>query len=152
MNYKTLTITKSFNAPIEDLWLAWAHPKYLIRWWAPEGMKLNILEHHFEIGKKWKYSMPLPNGDEFVSEGIYKEISKHKKIITSADFKPMTENVELQVYFKAEGDTTQLTFKVIHPTEEYCKQQEEKGFYTGWGGAFERLNFFVNNINLLKNE
>jgi len=28
---------------------------------------------------------------------------------------------------------------VIHPTEEYCKQQEAMGFYNGWVSTFDRL-------------
>nr|WP_240491697.1 SRPBCC domain-containing protein [Flavivirga aquatica] len=80
---------------------------------------------------------------EFISEGVYKEIIELEKIITSADFKPMTENVELIALFKADGEQTKFTFSVIHATEEYCKQQEEMGFYNGWGSAFERLKVIV---------
>ena len=90
--------------------------------------------------------MPMPDGNEFISEGTYKEIEEFKKIITSADFKPMTENVELQTYFEAYGDKTKFTFSVIHPTPEYCKQQEEMGFYNGWGSAMERLEKLLDKL------
>ena len=56
----------------------------------------------------------------------------------------MTENVELQCLFKEDGNQTIFTFNVIHQTPEYCKQQEEMGFYNGWASAFDRLE------NLLK--
>ncbi len=55
----------------------------------------------------------------------------------------MTENVELIALFEADGNKTKLTFKVIHATPEYCKQQEGMGFYNGWGSAFERLKVIV---------
>jgi uncharacterized protein YndB with AHSA1/START domain len=48
-------------------------------------------------------------------------------------------DVELETYFEADGEKTNFTFNVIHATPEYCKQQEEMGFYNGWGSAFERL-------------
>jgi hypothetical protein len=67
---------------------------------------------------------------------------------TSADFKPMTEGVELHVEFEADGDKTNFTFSVIHATEEYCKQQEKMGFYNGWGSAFNRMESVI--INQLK--
>lgn len=44
--------------------------------------------------------------------------------------KPMTEGVELRVAFEENGDQTNLTFSVVHATEDYCRQQEQKGFYT----------------------
>ncbi len=87
--------------------------------------------------------MQMPNGGEFITEGIYSQIVEHEKIVSSADFKPMTEGVEIQALFEAEGDKTKFTFNVVHPTEEYCKQQEQMGFYNGWGSTFDRLDEFV---------
>jgi uncharacterized protein YndB with AHSA1/START domain len=104
--------------------------------------------HDFKVGGKWKYSMPMPDGNEFISEGTYLEIEPYKRIVTSADFKPMTEGVELHVSFEADGDKTNFTFSVIHATEEYCKAQEKMGFCNGWGSAFNRMEAII--INQLK--
>lgn len=144
---RTLTIEKNFNAPIKLVWEAWTSPEHVVKWWGPKGADIKVVEHDFKVGGKWKYSMPMPDGNEFVSEGEYKEIVELKKIVTSADFKPMTEGVELHASFEAHGDQTKFTFSVIHPTEEYCKQQEAMGFYNGWGAAFDRLEAFVGKIN-----
>jgi len=80
----------------------------------------------------------MPDGIEFISEGTYKGIVELKKIITSADFKPLRENVKLQAYFEADGKKTKFTFSVVHNTLEYCKQ-EEMGFHNGRGSALDRL-------------
>ncbi len=136
---RTLTIEKTFNAPLHIVWEAWTQPEHILKWWAPNGMEIKLIEHNFTVGGQWKYSMPMPDGNEFISEGTYQEIIELTKIVTSANFKPMTEGVELQTYFKADGEKTTLTFSVIHATPEYCKQQEEMGFYNGWGSALNRL-------------
>ena len=73
------------------------------------------------------------------------EIVEFKKIITTANFKPMTEGVEIQALFEEDGDKTNFTFSVIHATEEYCKQQEKMGFYNGWGSAFTRMESAIMN-------
>jgi len=143
---RTLTIEKTFKAPVELVWKAWTQSEHVVKWWGPKGMDINVIEHEFRVGGKWKYSMPMPDGNEFISEGIYKEIVELQKIVTSADFKPMTEGVELQVTFEADGDRTKFKFSVIHPTEDYCKQQEEMGFYNGWGSAFDRLEILINTL------
>ena len=110
-------------------------------------MKIKVVEHNFRVGGKWKYVMPMPDGNEFISEGEYLEIVEFKKIITTADFKPMTEGVEIQALFEENGDKTNFTFNVIHPTAEYCKQQEKMGFYNGWGSAFDRLETFISTLD-----
>jgi uncharacterized protein YndB with AHSA1/START domain len=136
---RTLSISKVFDAPIKTVWEAWTNPDHVIQWWAPLGMPIKVEKHEFKVGGKWKYSMPMPDGSQFISEGTYLEIEPHKKIITTADFKPMTEGVELHVLFEANGDKTNFTFSVVHATEDYAKQQEKMGFYNGWGSAFTRM-------------
>jgi len=146
---RTLTLKRTFNAPVELVWEAWTRPEHVAQWWAPKGMKVKVVEHNFKVGGKWKYVMPMPDGSEFISDGVYSVIVELKKIFSSANFKPMTEGVEIQALFEKDGSKTNFTFHVIHPTEEYCKQQEKMGFYNGWGSAFERLETLV--IALTKN-
>ena len=141
---RTLTLKKVINAPVRLVWEAWTNPEHVVQWWAPKGMKINVAEHDFRVGGKWKYSMPMPDGNLFISEGQYLEIEPYKTIVTTADFKPMTEGVELHVLFEEDGDKTNFTFSVVHATEEYCKQQEKMGFYNGWGSAFDRMETLIN--------
>ncbi len=143
---RTLSIKKVFNAPIKLVWEAWTNPDHVIQWWAPKGMKINVMQHNFKVGGKWKYSMPMPDGNMFISEGTYLEIEPQNKIVTTADFKPMTEGVELHVVFEADGDKTKFTFSVVHATEDYAKQQEQMGFYNGWGSALNRLETLLTNL------
>ncbi len=141
---RTLTLKKVLDAPVKLVWEAWTDADHIMQWWAPPGMKIEVLSHDFKVGGKWKYSMPMPDGNMFISEGTYLEIETYKKIVTSADFKPMTEGVELHVIFEEDGDKTHFTFSVIHATEEYCKAQEKMGFYNGWGSSFNRMEAFIN--------
>ena len=140
---RTLTIERTFNAPLQLVWEAWTQAEHIAEWWGPKGMKTRIMEHNFKVGGSWKYAMTMPNGGDFIAEGIYAEIVEQEKIVTSADFKPMTEGVEMEILFKEIEGQTQFTFHVIHPTEAYCKQQEEMGFYNGWGSTFDRLDEFL---------
>jgi uncharacterized protein YndB with AHSA1/START domain len=142
---RTLSISKVFDAPIELVWEAWTKPEHIVQWWAPKGMPIKVIEHDFRIGGIWKYTMPTPNGD-FISEGKYLDIEQYKRIVTTADFKPMTENVELHVLFEEDGEKTIFKFSVMHSTEEYKISQEKMGFYNGWGSAFERLKSLLETL------
>ena len=106
-------------------------------------MQTKVVQHDFKVGGTWKYSMEMPNGNEFITEGVYSEIVELGKIISSADFKPITEGVEIQALFESNVNKTNFTFKVVHPTGEYCRQQEKMGFYKGWDSTFDRLNEYL---------
>ena len=112
-------------------------------WWGPKGMQTKVIQHDFKVGGHWKYVMKMPDGNEFITEGVYSEIVELEKIISTEDFKPMTEGVEIQALFESKEDKTNFTFNVVHPTAEYCKQQEKMGFYNGWGSTFDRLNDYL---------
>lgn len=140
---RTLTIERTFKAPLSLVWQAWTQPEHIAHWWGPKGMKTEVIEHNFHVDGRWKYSMQMPDGSKFITEGVYSEIIEFEKIVTSADFKPMTEGVELHILFEENGNTTNFTFHVLHATEEYCKQQEKMGFYNGWGSVFDRLDSYV---------
>lgn len=141
---RTLTLQRTFNAPIKLVWEAWTQSEHIAQWWGPKGMKVEVVEHNFTVGGNWKYAMTMPDGKEFITEGVYSAIIELEKIISSADFKPMTEGVEIQALFEADGDKTNFTFNVVHATEEYCKQQEQMGFYNGWGSVFTNLEEYLN--------
>lgn len=144
---RTLTIEKILDASIDLVWEAWSQPEHIAHWWAPKGLELEILEHDFSIGGKWKYSMKMPNDQIFISEGQYKEINAPNKLVTTADFKPMTEGVELYIFLEAIGHQTKFTFHCVHKTEAYCKQQEEMGFYNGWGSVFGNLEEYLQGLD-----
>lgn len=137
-NNRTLTIERIYDAPRKLVWQAWTEPKHLAAWWG-RGMDVNIEELDFQPGGKWKFSMPMPDGNIFISEGVYAEIVEMEKIVSSAEFKPMTEGIIFTALFEDEGDKTKFTFQVLHPTEEYRKQQEDMGFYNGWGSVFDSM-------------
>lgn len=144
---RTLTIRKTLDAPVELVWEAWTQTEHIVKWWAPNGMNVKVVKHQFKVGGEWKYTMLMPDGNEFISEGVYSEIVQLKKIITSANFRPMTEGVEMRSLFEKDGDKTHFTFSVVHPTEEYKLQQEKMGFYNGWGSAFNRLEALLKTLN-----
>jgi uncharacterized protein YndB with AHSA1/START domain len=143
---RTLTLKKKFDAPVDLVWEAWTNPEHIAQWWGPKGMPVTVVEHTFKAGGKWKYVMPMPDGNEFVSEGEYLEIVRFEKIVTTANFRPMTEGVEIRALFEKEGEKTNFTFSVIHPTEEYCRQQEQMGFYNGWGSTLARVQTFLSSF------
>src|SRR5262245_18889233 len=101
---RVLTIRKTFSVRRRTVWDAWTRPEHIVQWWAPPGMKITVEQHEFKVGGIWKYAMPMPDGSQFTSEGVYREIIAPEKIVTSANFRPMTEGVTIHVLFEERGD------------------------------------------------
>ena len=139
-NNHTITLERTFNAPIALVWEAWTQPEHIAQWWGPKGMKTEIIAQDFRVGGAWEFQMKMKDGNAFIADGIYQSIEAPHSLITSANFKPMTENVELHIVLTEVGDQTHFAFHVVHATEEYCKQQEKMGLMNGWGSVFDRLN------------
>ncbi|MEL6988768.1 MAG: SRPBCC domain-containing protein [Bacteroidota bacterium] len=143
---RTVTIERILDAPIDIVWEAWTNPEHIALWWSPKGVKTIVEIHEFKIGGHWKYIMPMPNGKEFIAEGIYTIIEPKTRIKSSADFRPMTEGVEIETILKAKGEQTHFVFHIIHPTESYKEKQERMGIQNGWGSVFDRLDELLNQI------
>ncbi|HAA21624.1 MAG TPA: activator of HSP90 ATPase [Cytophagales bacterium] len=143
---RTLTMTRTFNAPRDLVWDAWTKPEHISNWWGPKGMKTEIKKHEFKAGGDWEYTMAMPDGNEFRSFGQYQKIVEPELIETTANFIPMTVGVTLIASFSDAGEQTHFEFKVVHETEEYAKQQYEMGFDKGWGSVFEGLNTYLEGL------
>jgi hypothetical protein len=48
----------------------------------PVGMMLKEVEHDSKVSGKWKYTMLMPDGKLFISEGKYLVIIPYKEIVT----------------------------------------------------------------------
>lgn len=138
-----LSLQRILNAPVALVWEAWTKPEHIPSWWGPQGMKTEVVELDFKPGGAWKYVMITPDGKEFPTEGVFSEIVENAKIVTTGEFGMLTNGVILTILFEAQGDKTQLTFTVTHPSEEYCKQQEKMGAMNGWGTVLSNLETHV---------
>jgi uncharacterized protein YndB with AHSA1/START domain len=59
----TMTITATFDAPVEQVWRVWADPRKLERWWGPPTYPATVLEHELTPGGSVTYFMTGPEGN-----------------------------------------------------------------------------------------
>ncbi|KAA3614124.1 MAG: activator of HSP90 ATPase [Calditrichaeota bacterium] len=146
MNKRILTLVRNFSAPRKLVWEAWTQSEHIAKWWGPMGMKTRVVDLDFKEGGNWKYIMTAPNGSEFPAHGVFTEIIELEKIVSSADFEPVTHGVIITALFEDLDDKTKLTFSVTHPTEEYCSKQEKMGVMNGWGANFDGLENYLSQL------
>lgn len=54
---KTLTIERTFDAPKEKLWRAYADKDWFEKWWGPEGWETTVKEFSLQPGGRIHYGM-----------------------------------------------------------------------------------------------
>ena len=145
-----LAIERIFDAPVELVWQAWTQPEHLEKWFGPKDFTAPAVQNDFHVGGKYLYCMRSPDGQDYWSTGVYREIIQHRRIVATDSFADADGNVvpashygmqgdfpiEMQttVTFEAQGNRTKLT---INQAGMPAGMQEMAG--TGWNQSLDKL-------------
>ncbi len=82
MAYRTLTLTRVFNAPREMIFKAWTDPKQLAKWWGPKGFTAPKVGMEVRPGGRLNVTMsgPPPWEDHPMS-GEFKEVDAPRRLV-----------------------------------------------------------------------
>ncbi|MDN5286400.1 MAG: ATPase [Mucilaginibacter sp.] len=147
---KKLTVVRTFDAPLEQVWKAWTTSEILDVWWAPKPYKAQTKSMDFSEGGRWLYLMAGPTGDGTWCRVDFNTIIPHKSITTAVMFCDEDGNKNLDfpvMYWKKEfsqaGDTTtvniEITFDKIADMEAIIQMGFQEGFTAGLGNLDEYL-------------
>lgn len=150
MRVNELVIVRTFAAPREAVWQAWTDPERLKLWWGPKDFTTPVCRLDFRIGGKYHCCMKSPEGQEFWSTGVYREIVPPSLLVCTDSFADADGNVvsaaqygmdpdfplELKVTVTFEGGAgiTLMTLRHlgIPPGEtDMCR--------AGWSESFDKL-------------
>lgn len=128
-------MTRSFDAPRERVFRAFADPEQLVKWWGPAGM--SVVDHDIDVrvGGAWRTTIRSEVGDDHTMCGVYRDISPpHRLVFTWAwerDGKRGHETV-VTIQLSENGQRTKLAFlQEIFDTEEM--RDSHQG---GWHSSF----------------
>ena len=78
-----ISVTRTFNAPVEMVWQLWTDPEMVKRWWGPKNFTAPVANIDFREGGTSLVSMKAPaamGGREWYSSWNYVKIVKHELI------------------------------------------------------------------------
>ncbi|MGZ3789876.1 MAG: SRPBCC family protein [Bacteriovorax sp.] len=84
--YPTVEVIRTFHAPVEQIWKAWANEELIKQWWGAEGYTVQSIKIDFRENGKFLFGMQGPDGKVIWDTGVYLEIIPNKKIINSDRF------------------------------------------------------------------
>ena len=64
-----------------DVFAAFEQPDRLAQWWGPDGFRNTFERFEFTLDGRWIYVMHGPNGVNYPSESVFREIKPDTKIV-----------------------------------------------------------------------
>jgi len=146
-----IVITRVFDAPRELVWKAWTDPKHFKSWWGPKDYTCPFCEMDLRVGGRYLNCMRSPEGQEYWSTGIYREIIPMERIVFTDCFADEKGNVVpashyglspdfplemlVTVTLENQDGKTKITLKHTGiPTGP-----DSEGAQQGWNESFEKL-------------
>jgi uncharacterized protein YndB with AHSA1/START domain len=99
-----ISIVRTFDAPVDEVWQAWTDPAKVKQWWGPKGFTAPSVKNDLRVGGTYLYSMKSPDGKEYWSTGTYREIVPQKKIVVTDSFADKTGKVVPASEYGMEGE------------------------------------------------
>jgi uncharacterized protein YndB with AHSA1/START domain len=101
---KELTITRVFDAPRELVWKAWTEPEHFKRWWGPKDFTAPVIKMDLRVGGKFLYCMRGPDGKNYWTTGVYREIIPMEKLVMTDSFADEKGDVVPASHYGMPGD------------------------------------------------
>jgi uncharacterized protein YndB with AHSA1/START domain len=144
----TLQIRRTFAAPREKVFAAWAQREQLERWMCKDVSSHSIIHHQQDIRTGGRYMIeirdPVQNG-VYWGQGVYLEVKPPEKIVftwrwtnatpNGAQLHPESPETQVTVEFFVRGDSTEVV--LTHATFGSAKDRDEHN--QGWNGCFDVL-------------
>ncbi len=143
---RTITVQRSFSAPLDPVWAAWTEADILCQWWAPKPYQCVIKSLDFREGGRWLYYMQGPQGDRHWCYFDYERI-RPKSFFSGSDAfcdeNGVVNSIKPKVTWEAnfsEADEQTSVRMVLHfASLEDLEQIIAMGFKEGFAQGLDQL-------------
>lgn len=144
---RTITIDRTFKAPLDPVWAAWTQAAILCQWWAPKPYECIIKSLDFREGGRWLYYMQGPQGDRHWCFFDYETIRPKSHFSGNdafCDEQGVANNIKPKVRWEAnfsEADEGTSVHVVLHfKSSEDLEQIIAMGFKEGMSQGLDQLD------------
>ena len=145
-----IVINRVFNLPVSVVWLAWTDAEYFKKWWGPRGFTCPSSKMEAKVGGKYLSCMRGPDGKEYWSTGVVKELIPERKLVVTDSFsddkgniKPASEygmpgdwpkDLLITVYLEEADGATKMKLK-----HQGIPNEMREDCIKGWNESFDKL-------------
>ena len=146
-----IVIDRVFDLPVSKVWQAWTEPESFKNWWGPKDFTCPSSSIDFRTGGKYLHCMRSPQGEEYWSTGVFKEIIPHKKLVLTDSFSDAEGNIVPASEYNMPGEWPQellvtVTFEEAGEEKTKMKLRHEgvpdemyDDCIKGWNESFDKL-------------
>ena len=145
-----IVINRVFNLPVSVVWLAWTDAEYFKKWWGPRGFTCPSSKMEARVGGKYLSCMRGPDGKEFWSTGVVKELIPERKLVVTDSFSDDKGNIKPASEYGMPGDWPKELLITVYleeadgATKMKLKHQGIPGemredCIKGWNESFDKL-------------
>jgi uncharacterized protein YndB with AHSA1/START domain len=146
-----IVITRIFDAPRELVWKAWTDPQHFKRWWGPKDFTCPFCEMDLRVGGKYLNCMRSPEGRDYWSTGVYREIIPMERIVFTDSFADEKGNIVPATYYGMSADFPLEMLVTVTFAEHEGKTKltlkhsglptgrDGEGAQQGWNESFDKL-------------
>jgi uncharacterized protein YndB with AHSA1/START domain len=84
--HTTVSMERTFNASVADVWRVWNDADSIKKWWGPKGYTAYVVRNDVREGGSYLWAMKSEKGRMFWNTGTYKEVVANKKIVSTMSF------------------------------------------------------------------
>lgn len=155
---KELVITRIFDAPRSYVWEAWADPWRMKLWWGPKGFTSPVCKIDFRVGGVYLNCMQSPEGKDYWSTGVYREIVESERIVCTDCFADEKGNIVPATYYGMSSDFPLEMLVTVTFEEDKGKTKltlrhagmpsgaDQDGARQGWSESLDKLAEVVNKL------
>lgn len=140
---KTITTRRVLNASRELCFDAWTKPELVRRWLGPRALEMVVCDIDLRVGGSWRFVHRLPTGQEMGFHGVYREITRPERLVTTSIFDMMEGNEAIETLTLedlGDGRTRATTFTVHASVEARDMHVSEGRMEAGMTEGFSRLD------------
>ncbi len=114
-----VTITCTFDAPIDLVCKVLLDPILIPQWWGPEYFKTVVDKMEVRSGGSWRFVQYGPDGKEFAFHGVYHTVNPPKQLVFTMEFEGAPGSVSLVIAtFDEKDGKTKMVEKTIFQSIE----------------------------------
>lgn len=144
---RTITVERSFKAPLDPVWAAFTEADILCQWWAPKPYVCVVTGLDFRAGGRWSYHMKGPAGDCHYCFFDYEEV-RPKHFFSGRDgFCDEAGNINTAMprsrwenHFSESDGSTRVLITIHFDSAEDIERIIAMGFKEGFTMGLEQLD------------
>ncbi|MGZ3952789.1 MAG: SRPBCC family protein [Flavisolibacter sp.] len=129
-----IIITHVFDAPRDLVFKLYIDPESIPQWWGSRRLTTKVDRMEVRTGGRWRFIQHDPEGKEFAFHGVYHEIKRPERVVSTFEWEGMPGHVLMEtiVFDDVEGKTKvtdSSVFQSVEDRDSMVKTGTEEGSY-----------------------